>query len=380
VLDRPSAMLLLRDAQRTDRGALRALARELNSVNLPLDDRALADILRRSRLSFAGQLPALERTYVFVLEDPARGRVLGTSMLIAQHGTHESPCTFFDVTEREHYSSTLDRHFRHQVLSIGYHFDGPTEVGGLVVRPGDRGGEARPGKQLAYVRFLYLAMHRQGFRDRVLAELMPPLLPDGRSLFWESCGKRFTGLGYQEADKMSRANKEFIQQLFPPGGIYATLFPPKVERLLGAVGPGAQGVAHLLERIGLRPVSRIDPFDGGPHYEARTDEVSLVAGHRRLSVARRALEAAAGGPTVLVGVDRPSGELRFRAVRTPLRVEGEEALLPGEARRLLGVKPGQAVHVVPFDEGGAPPLAGPGRARRGGSSRRGGRSRARPPA
>jgi arginine N-succinyltransferase len=343
-------MLLLRDAQKADLGALRALAAELNSVNLPDDPRALAGIIGRSHRSFAAKIrDPLQRAYVFVLEEPRSGRLLGTSMIIAQHGTRESPCTFFDVSEREHYSSTLDRHFRHRVLSIGYHFDGPTEIGGLVVHPRDRGGEARPGKQLAFVRFLYLAMHRDRFRQKVLAELMPPLLPDGRSPFWESCGKRFTGLEYQAADKKSRENKEFIQQLFPPGDIYTTLFPPRVQRALGAVGPETLGVKHLLEAIGFQHVDRIDPFDGGPHYEARVEDITLVRAYRRLRAAGRALAPRELEPHRLIAVERPRGKVRFRAVRAPVRVEGEEAILPAEARELLQVAPGERVHVVPFD-------------------------------
>ena len=343
-------MLLLRDAQKADLKPLRALAAELNSVNLPDDERTLSGIVDKSCRSFAGKIrDPLARSYVFVLEEPRSGRILGTSMVIAQHGTRESPCTFFDVSEREHYSSTLDRHFKHRVLSIGYHFDGPTEIGGLVVHPQDRGGAEKPGKQLAYVRFLYLAMHRERFRETVLAELMPPLLADGRSLFWESCGKRFTGLDYQEADKLSRQNKEFIQQLFPPGDIYATLFPPRVQRLLGAVGPEVQGVRHLLEGVGFRYVDRIDPFDGGPHYEARVADVTLVRACRRLRVSARDLAPGEREPARLVGVERPDAKVRFRAVRTPLRLEGDDALLPAEARALLEVAPGERVHVVPFE-------------------------------
>ena len=92
MLDRPSAMLLLRDAQRTDRGALRALARELNSVNLPLDDRALADILRRSRLSFAGHNVRVQLARVIIeLVDrhgypDAGGYALGVSLSQAELG------------------------------------------------------------------------------------------------------------------------------------------------------------------------------------------------------------------------------------------------------------------------------------------------------
>jgi arginine N-succinyltransferase len=340
-------MLLLRDAHRSDLQGLRTLAAELNSVNLPHDDRALAAIVDRSARSFGGKIrEPLRRSYVFVLEDPRSGRLLGTSMIIAQHGTYESPCTFFDVSYREHYSATLDRHFRHKVLSIGYHFDGPTEIGGLVVHPEDRGGEARPGKQLAYVRFLYVAMHRDRFRERVLAELMPPLLPDGRSLFWEACGKRFTSLEYQEADKMSRENKEFIQQLFPPGDLYATLLPPRVQKQLGTVGAETLGVKHLLERVGFHFVDRVDPFDGGPHYEAKVADLTIVRAYRRLRVADGA--PGRSDEDKLVAIERPDGKVRFRAVRTPARIDGDDVLLPDDARDLLEVERGEKVHVVPF--------------------------------
>ncbi|HZY03013.1 MAG TPA: arginine N-succinyltransferase [Anaeromyxobacteraceae bacterium] len=340
-------MYLLRNALRSDLQDLKVLARMLDTVNLPDDERALSAILDESARSFDGRIrDALRRRYVFALEDVRRRRVVGTSMIIAQHGTRESPCTFFELSDREHYSSTLDRWFKHQVLSIGYHFHGPTEIGGLVVHPRARRGEARPGKQLSFVRFLYVAMHRDRFRDRMLAELMPPLTADGKSLFWESCGRRFTGLDYQEADKLSRRNKEFIQQLFPPGDLYATVFPPRVRRLLGAVGPATEGARRMLERIGFRRVRRIDPFDGGPHYECATDEVALVRDCRRLAVAEG--EPPPGAAPLLVGTDSRSGRIRFRAVRAEAAVEGGRVRLPAEARRLLRVRAGDRVSAVPF--------------------------------
>jgi arginine N-succinyltransferase len=342
-------MLLLRDAQKTDLAGVAALAKVLDTVNLPYDERALADILDRSVRSFSGRIrDPLDRSYVFVAEDPRRGRIVGTSMVIAQHGTRESPCTFFDVSEREHYSSTIDRHFRHQVLSIGYHFDGPTEIGGLVVDPGARGGEERPGKQLAFVRFLYMAMYRERFRATVLAELMPALAKDGRSLFWEAFGKRFTDLDYPEADKMSRANKEFIQQLFPPVDVYATLFPATVRRQLGKVGPQTEPVRRMLERIGFRYVSRIDPFDGGPHYEATLADVTLVRGYGRGRLAPEPLGAGAGTDR-LVAISRPEGRVRFRAVRTAALAEGARVRIPEAARAVLQARPGDRVHLIPFE-------------------------------
>jgi arginine N-succinyltransferase len=341
-------MLLLRDAQRSDLQSLSALAQVLDTVNLPDDPRALTGIIDQSVRSFTGGIRnPRERSYVFVAEDARTGKVIGTSMVIAQHGTRESPCTFFHVSEREHYSSTLDRHFRHTVLSIGYHFDGPTEIGGLVVHPSRRGGREKPGKQLAYVRFLYMASHPARFRDTVLAELMPPLTPEGRSVFWEAFGRRFTDLDYQTADKKSRENKEFIQQLFPPVDVYATLFPAGVRRALGRVGPQTEPVRRLLDRIGFRYVNRIDPFDGGPHYEAKLVDVTLVRAHRRAALASEPLEGR--GQEWLVAFEPPRGRNRFRAVLAEVGFEGREVRLPRRAVELLGASPGDRLQLVPFE-------------------------------
>ena len=105
----------------------------------------------------------------------------------------------------------------------------------------------------------------------------------------------------------------------------------------------------MLERIGFRYVERIDPFDGGPHFEARVADVTLVRRYRRLRVSTRDLAPRERAPEQLVGVERPEGKVRFRAVRAALRVEGDDALLPAEAKALLEVAPGERVHVVPFE-------------------------------
>jgi arginine N-succinyltransferase len=342
-----SSMLLLRDAQRSDLPGLASLAAELDSVNLPDDPRALGQIVARSMASFSGRIVnPLARAYVFVAEAPGTGRLTGTSMVIAKHGTRESPCTFFTVAEKEHYSSSLDRHFRHIVLSLGYHFDGPTEIGGLVVRPGARRGAGRAGTQLSLVRFLYLAMHPRRFRQTVLAELMGPLTPGGQSAFWEAFGRRFTGLDYQVADKLSRQNKEFIQQLFPPFDVYASLLPPAARRTLGAVGSKARPVRDMLTRIGFRDVHRIDPFDGGPHYEAPLAEIAPVKAYRSATLEPVPLRGDA--PEGLVARTLERGPNRFRAVRTPARLAAGRIAVPSQAARLLGASPGERLHHIPF--------------------------------
>ena len=349
-------MFLLRDIAPADLDDLQKAAVHLDSVNLPDDRPALAEIIERSRGSFAGELPVAERCFVFVAAQlgdgggAEPGDVVGTSMIFAQHGSRRAPHVFFDVLEEERYSDTLDRHFAHRVLRIGYNYKGLTEIGGLALRPEFRGHPERLGRSLAYVRFLYLARHRQLFRDEVLSELMPPLEPDGTSLLWESLGRRFTGLTYQEADRLSQANKEFIRALFPQDPIYATLLPPHVQALIGEVGPETKGVEKLLRAVGFTYAHRIDPFDGGPHFHAKTDDITLVKTTRVARVADAAhapIDAGGRRQTFLVARERPVAP-RFVAARVELASlsDDERIALPDDVRRTLEVTAGDEVAVL----------------------------------
>src|SRR4029453_12805099 len=111
------------------------VAKHLDTVNLPDDRKVLERILDCAARSFAGELEVFEREYVFVLIDTDVNTVVGTSMIHAQHGTRRSPHVFFEVLEEERYSETLDRHFVHRCLRIGYSYAGMTEIGGLILLP-----------------------------------------------------------------------------------------------------------------------------------------------------------------------------------------------------------------------------------------------------
>lgn len=343
-------MFVLRDIAPADLPGLLSVAAHLNTVNLPNDEAVLRELIALSERSFAGQLDAFKRQYLFALLDSEGGaggeRLIGTSMIHAQHGTRRAPHIFFDVLTDERYSETLDRHVVHQVLRIGYNYNGPTEIGGLVLSPDYRGHHAGLGRQLSYVRFLYMALHRENFRDEVISELLPPLSADGTSLLWESLGRHFTGMGYQEADRISQTNKEFIRTLFPSEPLYVSLLPGEVQELIGQVGPATRGVEKMLRRIGFRYAERIDPFDGGPHFIARTDEITLVKASRRARVAT--LPPAAGGAevTALVSVERDHPP-HFTAGWDRVRLEGDE-IEPGAALRArLQLVDGDEVGVLP---------------------------------
>jgi len=340
-------MFLLRDATLDDLDGLHAVAAHLNSVNLPNDRPVLQRIIGHSLDSFSKKIAPLKREYLFVLEDLEEKKIIGTSMIHAQHGTRRAPHIFFDVLEDERYSETIDVHRSHRLLRVGYSYSGPTEIGGLVLQPGYRGHQVALGKWLSYVRFLYIALHRADFRNEVISELMPPLEPDGTSLMWEAIGRHFTGMSYQEADRLSQTNKEFIRALFPQEPLYLSLFPKAVQDVIGQVGPATKGVEAMLRRIGFNFAERIDPFDGGPHFVAKTDDITLVKASRRARVESSSSGADEGRPFGLVAVERDHAPY-FAATGGRFRIEGDAIHLPPEVRRLLGAEPGDSVGVVPI--------------------------------
>src|ERR1700712_4215135 len=131
-------MFRIRQSYRDDVDQVLAVAEHLDTVNLPADRGHIEKILERSDRSFAQTIPVVDREFLFVLEDLAKKRIIGTSMVYAQHGSKRAPHIFYRVENDERYSVSLDKHFIHPTLRIGYNYSGPTEIGGAVLRPRQR--------------------------------------------------------------------------------------------------------------------------------------------------------------------------------------------------------------------------------------------------
>jgi arginine N-succinyltransferase len=338
---------MLRAVTYEDEQDLLELARHLNTVNLPNDRQVVHEIIDHSVRSFSRALEdPRQREYTFVIEDLEDKRVVGTSKIIAQLGRREAPYIFLDVITEEKYSATVDKHFVHTVLCIGYSYNGPTEIGGLIVHPEARKVPEKVGLMISYVRFLFMALHRGLFRNEVVAELLPPLEPDGTSRLWEALGRHFMDMTYLEADLLSKRNKEFITSLFPSGDIYASLLPKEAQEVIGKVGRETRGVEKMLRRIGFQYCNRIDPFDGGPHFRAATDEILLVKRTQRTTVKR--VEERVHAPKMLVAAERKEAPF-IECVGVPARIEGDGLVIERETAELLRLAVGSAAVALPLD-------------------------------
>jgi arginine N-succinyltransferase len=191
-----------------------------------------------------------------------------------------------------------------------------------------------------------MGLHRDVFPDRAIAEMMGPLTGDGQSLLWEYFGRRFIPLSYAEADKHCQKSREFISALLPKEDVYLSLLPPEARDVVGQVGEETVPAKKLLENLGFAYRGFVDPFDGGPHLEAKINDLSIVKATRYADLA----EAKAVGSTpIYVSVLGDDGE--FRAVETEAVIEGKErGGISRELMKAMGWKAGMRVGVTVLEK------------------------------
>ncbi|MBS1123097.1 MAG: Arginine N-succinyltransferase, partial [Deltaproteobacteria bacterium] len=112
--------------------------------------------------------------------------------------------------------------------------------------------------------------------------------------------------------------------------------------MIGQVGPETKAVEGMLRRIGFDYAGQIDPFDGGPHFSARTDDITIVRHAQELPV-RTVGDADGERPWAVLAVELPAQRPQFRAVSTRV-IPMENAIgITEDARKRLGIEDGQRV-------------------------------------
>lgn len=342
-------MLILRSVQPQDLEELYKLSNIMTFINLPADEDIISNKIESSMRSFKNPSSDLwENYYIFVLEDLERGKILGVSMIHAQHGTEDEPHFYLTVGQEAKFSQTINTGFVHGTLKLGLDTDGPTEIGGLILDPEFRGSPQKLGKQLSFVRFLYMAIHPERFKPVVHSELMPPFDKYGNSPLWEAVGRRFLNMNYIEADVLSRSNKEFILSLFPSENIYQTLLPMDARESIGKVGKETEPVKKMLEAIGFKYTYEVDPFDGGPHYRCPMKDIKPIKEKMTgLLVENRKFDVKLARDAI-VALEHPDHD--FFAVRTQIEVhgDGQISMDPGFLKKLNVITP-QKITAIPFN-------------------------------
>ena len=263
----------LRAARPSDLEALYEMAKLTGGgfTNLPPDRAALRAKLERAEAAFARTEESLaDELFVLVLENVRTGAVRGTCQLMSQVG-QRWPFYSYRLNTLTQYSKELDRTVRAEMLSLVTDLEGSSEVGGLFLHPNERAGGL--GLLLARSRYLFIAMHRPRFAERILAELRGIIDERGGSPFWDGVAGRFFGMSFQEADYFNAINgNQFIADLMPKHPVYVAMLSEEARSAIGVPHPSGRAAMRMLEHEGFRFEGYLDIFDGGPTMTARTDE------------------------------------------------------------------------------------------------------------
>ena len=254
-------------------------------TNLPADRKALASKLERAEAAYADEGDTLgDEQFVLVLERVENGDVRGTCQMMTQVGQQWPFYSYRRAVLTQH-SEALQRTVRCEMLNLVTDLEGSTEVGGLFLHPNERAGGL--GLLLARSRYLFIAMHRSRFSDRILAELRGIIDERGGSPFWDGVAGRFFGMTFQEADYFNAINgNQFIADLMPKHPIYVAMLSESARSAIGMPHPSGRAAMRMLEHEGFAYEGFIDIFDGGPTMTARIDSVKSVTEARADRIAR----------------------------------------------------------------------------------------------
>jgi hypothetical protein len=106
-------MYALRSASLNDLDDLFDLSQLMLFINLPPDREIIRNKIESSIKAFTNPSKRLwENYYLFVLEDVTAGRIIGASMIHAQHGTEDEPHYYFSVSQENKFSTFMSARHR----------------------------------------------------------------------------------------------------------------------------------------------------------------------------------------------------------------------------------------------------------------------------
>ncbi|RVQ66908.1 arginine N-succinyltransferase [Croceicoccus ponticola] len=328
---------VIRPARADDLEAMYEMAKLTGGgfTNLPANRPALSAKLQRTEDALARDEDSVgDDLFVMMLEDVETGAIRGTCQIFSQIG-RSWPFYSYRITSHTAYSRELDRTFRNRSLQLVTDLEGSSEVGGLFLHPSARAGGL--GMLLARSRYMFIAMHRARFSDRILAELRGIVDANGNSPFWDGVAGRFFGMNFREADDFNALNgNQFIADLMPKQPVYVAMISDEARSAIGVPHKTGRPAMRMLEEEGFAWENYIDIFDGGPTMTARTDNVRTISSAAQAIVAP---DAADHGMKALVARGRLAD---FRCTMGDVEVRADGTLAIDQAA-------GDALHAQPGD-------------------------------
>ena len=227
-------------------------------------------------------VPVLEDAlYLFMIEDPDTGQVVGVSGIESAVGLND-PWYNYKINSQVHASRELDVYNRLTTLTLCSDHTGYSELCTLFLLPEYR--HSRNGHLLSKSRMMFIANHPGAFNDQIIAEMRGYSDEYGESPFWEAIGRHFFNVDFVKADQQVSKGKTFIAELMPRHPIYINLLPDNAQAVIGETHNDTLPARKLLETEGFHYTHYVDIFDAGPILEARIKDLRAVRDSRVFKV------------------------------------------------------------------------------------------------
>ncbi|ASQ46080.1 arginine N-succinyltransferase [Legionella clemsonensis] len=338
-------MMLFRSIRESDLQAIHQLAEHsgIGMTTLPKDKEVLQKRLTWACSSFQKMVnQPVSEYYLFVLEDPATGKIVGTSAIEAAIG-YEMPFYSYKILKRTRICYSLNIRSDYDVLSLVNDNQGRSEICTLFLEPEYR--HSNNGLLLSRARFLFMANYPNRFASTVIAEMRGISDEEGHSPFWDNVGRHFFHMPFPEADRLTiSTNKQFIADLMPRNPLYVKLLAPEAQAVIGKPHQSTVPAMNILMREGFRYNSYIDIFDAGPTIEAPRQQIRTIASSQVMTVKNISDEVSS--KRFLLANTR----LDFRATisQAVFNAQQSSCILSKETAELLAVKQGDCVRLAPL--------------------------------
>lgn len=243
----------------------------LRLSTLPAERENLAGSIEAARRGFSGA-DALA-TLLFGLHDE-EDTLRGISGIQPRAGGEE-PFYSYRIDALVHASRRLGIHQRQTVLYLSHELTGLTLLCSFALEPALRPTPAF--HLLSRARLLYMAMHRAAFADELICEIQGTWDDRGQSLFWKSVGELFFGMDFITADRHCALHgKTVMAELLPAYPVYNTLLPEAVQQVIATPHPEAARTITWLTGEGMHRTRFVDPFDAGPTYRGKLEQLKSM--------------------------------------------------------------------------------------------------------
>jgi len=310
-----------------------AIAGGSGLTNLPPDHEALHDKLAMSCRAIESD-EGRQAGAPIILMVEHDGDIVGTSCVFARVGA-AWPFYSYRLTRQASRSLAVGRSKSQTLLNLANDFEGEAEVGGLFIDPARRGHAF--GALAARARYLFIALHRDWFGKRVIAELRGWQDNDGRSPVWEAIGRHFYDMDFHDADRAGAlGGNQFIADLGPRYPIYVSMLPREAQAALGRPHDDGRPAFDMIVAEGFVAGDYVDIFDGGPTVVAEIDLIRTVRDARPV----RITAVGEGSDPVLAACGRGA------AFRVGRGMASREGIVSADLVETLGVVPGDTVLMV----------------------------------